>query len=67
MVALIVLPETMFVDPSLAKSILIMQKQKQGEKRIPVSVFNLPSISDQEAFITMITEIKKELKERRFH
>lgn len=61
MVALIVLPETMFVDQTKAKSILIMKKQTYDHKH-PISVYKLPSIGDRDAFLTIMKEIKTDLK-----
>jgi site-specific DNA-methyltransferase (adenine-specific) len=64
MLALVVLPEAMFVDSSKAKSILIMKKSKSLKKTM-LSVFQLPSISDQEKFIETMENIKRELKLRK--
>jgi len=51
MLGLIVLPETMFVSPEKAKSILLLRKKEEHENTtIPIEVFHLPSSSEIQWF-----------------
>ena len=60
--SLIALPTNFFLNEEDAKSILVMTKKKEGLKQGNSSVFMLPKIEEKEAFMKIVHEIIKHIK-----
>jgi len=57
---LLQLPTSLFKDASKQKSIFVIRKHKQGQKKVPeVLVGNFPEFSNIEEFRTMLTKLEK--------